>query len=145
MNIKWWKAAGGAILLGTLGTLLYFSAAGFLNLLVVPLMKGLEPEQQHQLITPVLILLSFVAALIAGLFSAFLFEMVTAWRPLLMGVLFALPSIGTILYVAGAAGMPVEMQLVYGLESLAMLLAFVAMAFLGRFVARRFFSTEHSA
>jgi hypothetical protein len=131
------------IILMTLGGLLYFSASAFLNVLVIPLLQDLTPEQADKMIALALVIISFLASLIAGFFSVFLFEMAGGgYRPLLMGTLFSLPVIAVQIYVVIAGNMPTEMMVIYLLESLMILLAFVLTAFAGRWVARRFFSNE---
>ncbi len=144
MKPGFWSIAAAAVLM-VLGVALYFSASGFLNVFVIPLLKGLSPEQAGQLIMIVLVVISFIAALIGGFFSVFLFEMAGGgYRPLLMGFLFALPAALLQIYVVIIGEMPAEMAVVYILESVMILLAFIIAAFSGRMVFRRFFSAETS-
>ncbi|WP_456377140.1 hypothetical protein [Thiolapillus sp.] len=134
--------AATAVLM-TLGLLLYFSAAAFLNVLAIPLLQNLDPQQAEQMIAAVLVVISFIAALIGGFFSVFLFEMAGGgYRPLLMGTVFSLPAVLVQTYVMVSRGMAVEMMAIYVLESVVVLLAFVLTAFAGRMVSRRFFSGE---
>jgi len=140
MKFGWWSIVA-AIVLMMLGVALYFSASGFLNVYVIPLLQGFDPEQTDRLILIVLVMISFVAALIGGFFSVFLFEMAGGgYRPLLMGCVFALPAILMQMYFVIVGEMPAEMMTVYILEALMVLLAFVLAAFAGRMVFRRFFS-----
>lgn len=142
MKSGFWTMAAAVVLM-ILGVALYFSASGFLNVFVIPLLKDLSPEQAGRLIMFVLVAISFIAALIGGFFSVFLFEMAgSGYRPLLMGFLFALPAVLVQLYVVIVGEMPTEMTVVYILESVMILLAFIIAAFCGRMVFRRFFSAE---
>ncbi len=144
-ELAWWKKLLVILALGTLAILLYFSASGFFNVWVVPMMKDLSPAQAHQSIGVVLVLISFVAAFIAAFFSVFLYEMTGGGRPLLMGILFSLPLILIQGYVLIGARLEPEMLTIHLVEMVGILLAFVVVSFLGRKVFRRFFSTGSSA
>ena len=144
-ELAWWKKVLVILVLGTLAILLYFSASGFFNIWVVPMMKDLSPAQAHQSIGVVLVLISFVAAFIAAFFSVFLYEMTGGGRPLLMGILFSLPLILIQGYVLIVARLEPEMLTIHLVEMVGILLAFVVVSFLGRKVFRRFFSTGGSA
>ncbi|WP_456417323.1 hypothetical protein [Thiolapillus sp.] len=142
MKSGFWTIAATVVLM-SLGVLLYFSASAFLNVLAIPLLQDLDPEQTDQMIAMVLVVISFLAALIGGFFSVFLFEMAGGgYRPLLMGILFSLPAVLVQTYVVVSSGVAIEMMTIYALESSMVLLAFVLMAFAGRSVSRRFFSEE---
>ena len=140
-ELAWWKRALVILVLGTLAILLYFSASGFFNVWVVPMMKDLSPERAHQSIGMVLVLISFVAAFIAAFFSVFLYEMTGGGRPLLMGIVFALPLILIQGYVLVGTRQGPEMLTIHLVEMVGILLAFVIVSFLGRKVYRRFFTT----
>ena len=140
-ELAWWKKTIVILVLGTLAVLLYFSASGFFNVWVVPMMKDLSPERAHQSIGTVLVLISFVAAFIAAFFSVFLYEMTGGGRPLLMGIVFALPLILIQGYVLIGARLEPEMLTIHLVEMVGILLAFIMVAFLGRKVFRRFFSS----
>lgn len=146
MKSGFWIIAATVVLM-VLGVLLYFSASAFLNVLAIPLLQNLAPEQTGQMIAAVLVIISFVAALIGGLFSVFLFEMAGGgYRPLLMGFVFSLPAVLVQGYVVISSGIPAAMMAIHILESMVVLLAFVLAAFAGRMVFRHFFSGEaHSA
>ncbi|WP_456413373.1 hypothetical protein [Thiolapillus sp.] len=142
MKSGFWTIAATVVLM-SLGVLLYFSASAFLNVLAIPLLQDLDPEQTDQMIAMVLVVISFLAALIGGFFSVFLFEMAGGgYRPLLMGILFSLPAVLVQTYVVVSSGVAIEMMTIYALESSMVLLAFVLTAFAGRSVSRRFFSGE---
>ncbi len=138
-ELAWWKQLLAIALLMTLGTFLYFSAAAFLNVWVVPKMQSLSTQAAHQSVLPVLIAISFVAALIAAFFSVFLWEMTGGGRPLLWGVLFALPMVVVQTWLILAKRLAPEMALLFGLEMAGILLAFVLLSYGGRWVYRRFF------
>ena len=131
-ELAWWKKVLVILVLGTLAILLYFSASGFFNVWVVPMMKDLSPAQAHQSIGVVLVLISFVAAFIAAFFSVFLYEMTGGGRPLLMGILFSLPLILIQGYVLIGARLEPEMLAIHLVEMVGILLAFVVVSFLGR-------------
>lgn len=131
------------LLLGTLGVLLYFSASGYLNVFALPALQHVSDKPSPQLIAAVLVLISFLGALIAGFFSVTLFEMTGGgYRPLLMGVLFSLPIILIRVWLVsgGYSTMRGDMVIIYALESVAVLVAYVLMALLGRKIFHRFFS-----
>lgn len=139
-ELAWWKKLLVILVLGTLAALLYFSASGFFNVFAVPLMKDLPPEQAHRAIGAVLVVISFGAALIAAFFSVFLYEMTGGGRPLLMGVVFALPLILIQGYVLLGARVDPAMLAIHLAEMVGILLAFILVAYLGRRVFRRFFA-----
>lgn len=142
-DLAWWKRALVILVLGTLAVLLYFSASGFFNIWVVPMMQQLSPEKAHENIAFVLVGISFLAAFIAAFFSVFLYEMTGGGRPLLMGVLFALPVILIQLYAVLGSRVSSTMLTIYLVETLGVLLAFVLVSFLGRRAFRRFFDAEN--
>ncbi|WP_456407085.1 hypothetical protein [Thiolapillus sp.] len=136
---------GALLLLATLGVMLYFSAAGYLNVFALPLLQSVSDKPSPQMIAAVLVIISFLGALIAGFFSVFLFEMAGGgYRPLLMGFLFSLPVIlirVSLLWNSNSS-MQGDIAMIYALESLVVLVAYVLMAWMGRWVFRRFFSGE---
>ena len=138
-ELAWWKQLLVIALLMTLGTFLYFSAAAFLNVWVVPRMQSLSTETAHQSVIPVLIAISFVSAAIAAFFSIFLWEMTGGGRPLLWGVLFALPMVLIQTWLILAKRLAPEMALLFGLEMVGIVAAFVLLSYTGRWVHRRFF------
>ncbi|HIE54578.1 MAG TPA: hypothetical protein EYP90_05265 [Chromatiaceae bacterium] len=140
-ELVWWKRILVILVLGTLAVLLYFSAAGFFNIWVVPMMQQLSPETAQKNINFVLVGISFLAALISAFFSVFLYEMTGGGRPLLMGVVFALPVILIQLYVVFDHQLSSTMLAIYLVETLGALVAFVLVSFLGRKAFRRFFAT----
>ncbi len=140
-EMAWWIKGIVILILGALGVLLYFSAAAFFNVWIVPFMQELAPEQAHRSIGPVLVLISFVAALIAAFFSVFLYEMIGGGRPLLMGVLFALPMILIQVYVLTGARLELAMLSIHLVEMVGIVAAYLLIAFFGRWVHRRFFAT----
>lgn len=143
-ELAWWKRSIIILVLGALAVLLYFSASGFFNIWAVPLMQKLSPEQAHQNIAMVLVGISFLAAFISAFFSVFLYEMTGGGRPLLMGILFALPVILIQLYVVFGSRLSPEMVTIYLVETVGVLLAFVLVSFLGRRAFRRFFAGGES-
>jgi len=121
-----------ALVLMILGILLYFSASAFFNVLVIPLLQGFSPQQADNMI--------------AWFFSVFLFEMAGGgYRPLAMGVVFSMPVVLVQVYAIIAGDMPKAMTMIYLLESLMIVLAYIITAFVGRWVARRFFSNPTDA
>ncbi len=144
-ELAWWKQLLVIALLMTLGTFLYFSAAAFLNVWVVPKMQSLSTQAAHQSVIPVLIAISFLAAVIAAFFSVFLWEMTGGGRPLVWGVLFALPMVLIQTWLILAKRLAPEMALLFGLEMAGIVLAFLLMALGGHRVHRRFFSSSSSA
>lgn len=140
-ELAWWKQLLVIALLMTLGTFLYFSAAAFLNVWVVPKMQALSSQTAHQSVIPVLIAISFAAALIAAFFSVFLWEMTGGGRPLLWGVLFAVPMVAIQTWLILAKRLAREMALLFGLEMVGIVAAFVLLSYMGRWVHRRFFRT----
>lgn len=137
--------AAALLLLATLGVLLYFSASSYLNVLVLPLLQSISDKPSPQMIAAVLVIISFLGALIAGLFSVFLFEMAGGgYRPLLMGILFSLPVILIRVTVTwGGHGVNGgDIAMIYALESIVVMLAYIVMAWAGYAAFRRFFSGE---
>jgi len=139
-ELAWWKQLPIVLILATLAVLLYFSASGFFNVWAVPLMKDLPPEQAHRAIGAVLVAISLAASFIAAFFSVFLYEMVGGGRPFWMGLLFGLPLVLIQAYVLLGARIDEQMLTIHLVEMLGILLAFVLVAFLGRWVHRRFFA-----
>ncbi len=135
-----------ALVLMILGILLYFSASAFFNVLVIPLLQGFSPQQADNMIALALVIISLLASLIAGFFSVFLFEMAGGgYRPLTMGVVFSMPVVLVQVYAIIAGDMPKAMTMIYLLESLMIVLAYIITAFVGSWVARRFFSNRADA
>ncbi len=139
-ELSWWKKGLVILALGTLAVLLYFSAAAFFNVWVVPYMQKLAPEQAHRSIGAVLVLISFAAALIAAFFSVFLYEMTGGGRPLLMALVFSLPMVLIQAYVLTGAHLELAMLSIHLVEMAGIVLAFVLVSWLGRRVHRRFFA-----
>ena len=138
-ELAWWKKVIVVLVLGTLGVLLYFSASAYFNVLVVPMMQGMDQEAAHRSISAVLVAISLGAAVIAAFFSVFLYEMTGGGRPLLWGLLFALPLILIQGYMLLQSRLDAAMLSIHIGEMLGILLAFLAVSWLGRAVFRRFF------
>ena len=137
-----------SLLLMTLGVLLYYSSTPYMNLYVAPIIKSMGFEPTRLILAGMLALIAFIGALIAGFFSVFLFEMVSGgYRPLLMGLIYATPivvihlSLVVMGYLDGA-NVPIEVFWLYLGEVVAIYLAFLLVARVGRGVARRFFAAE---
>jgi hypothetical protein len=135
----WWLKLIVFLALATLGTLLYFSAAAFFNVWVVPRLKPVSPQHAHQVVSAVLVVISFVSALIGAFFSAFLYQMVGGGRPYSMALLFALPPVLVQLYALQGSRITSEMAWIYGVENIAILLAYLLLSMAGRRVWQRFF------
>jgi len=144
-ELAWWKRLIVILLLGALGTLLYFSGSAFFNVWAVPLMQELSPEQAHQSIAWVLVGISFLAALISAFFSVFLYEMTGGGRPLLMAILFALPVVLIQLYALTGSRLSTEMVAIYLFETLMIWVAYLLLSYAGRRTWRRFFATRRAA
>ncbi len=144
-ELAWWKRLIVILLLGALGTLLYFSGSAFFNVWVVPLMQELSPEQAHQSIAWVLVGISFLAALISAFFSVFLYEMTGGGRPLAMAILFALPLVLIQLYALTGSRLSTEMVAIYLFETLMIWVAYLLLSYAGRRTWRRFFATRRAA
>ncbi len=136
----WWLKTIVVLLLGALGTLLYFSAAAYFNVLVVPLITPASPEHAHSTVVAVLVAISFVAALIGAFFSVFLYEMVGGGRPVSMSLLFALPPVLFQLYALTGSRLSTPMVSIYLFENLVIWLAYLLLALAGNRVWKRFFA-----
>ncbi len=138
----WWLKTIVVSLLGALGTLLYFSAAAYFNVLVVPMITSFSPAHAHGTVVAVLVSISFVAALISAFFSAFLYEMVGGGRPLAMSLLFALPPVLFQLYALAGSRVSTPMVSIYLFENLVIWLAYLALALAGNRVWKRYFAAS---
>ncbi len=137
-----------AILLMTLGVMLYYSATPYMNMFVAPMINSMGVESSRLMLWLVMTLIALAGSLIAGFFSVFLFEMVSGgYRPGFMAMLFAVPVVVVhlsfvIMGLIQGQRMPAEVYGLYLGEVAAIFLGYYLTARVGRWVARRFFMTE---
>ncbi len=127
------------ILLLSLGVVLYFSASGFFNVLLVPRIVASLSAQDMLSARAFILLISLASALIAGFFSVFLFEMISDWRPWLSGLLFALPVMILSAVFASISGISADVIFLYLQQFAVIIAAYLLMAYVGRYTGRRFF------
>ncbi|WP_457666220.1 hypothetical protein [Thiolapillus sp.] len=137
-----------AVLLMTLGVMLYYSATPYMNMFVAPMINSLGVESGKLMLWVVMTLIALAGGLIAGFFSVFLFEMVSGgYRPGFMALVFAIPVVVihlafVIMGLMQGKQLPAEVYGLYLGEVGSIFLSYYITARVGRWVARRFFMTE---